>query len=226
VSEDNQTIRFPVAEEFHSIQGEGRWTGTPMHFVRLAGCCVGDPGVLGDFPMLKTGRTAWGCHTYDGRSFVCDTDFNLRKWMEFEEILDDTKESHICLTGGEPLIHGDKILDFIEKAGGHDICVHVETSGTIAMDFPHMNVWLTVSPKHGALGYMISQADEVKLLVDKNFDLSKLPPAVLHHPLVYVQPINEELSVNKANVQRCFDILNANPHWNLSVQLHKFIGVR
>ncbi|MCH2543374.1 MAG: 7-carboxy-7-deazaguanine synthase QueE, partial [Candidatus Atelocyanobacterium sp. ALOHA_A2.5_9] len=34
---------YPIAETFHSIQGEGAWTGVSAFFIRLAGCNVGCP---------------------------------------------------------------------------------------------------------------------------------------------------------------------------------------
>ena len=33
----------PIVETFHSVQGEGFWTGTNAFFIRLAGCDVGCP---------------------------------------------------------------------------------------------------------------------------------------------------------------------------------------
>ncbi|MGK7880776.1 MAG: 7-carboxy-7-deazaguanine synthase QueE, partial [Crocosphaera sp.] len=35
-----QLINYPIVETFHSLQGEGTWTGTNAFFIRLAGCDV------------------------------------------------------------------------------------------------------------------------------------------------------------------------------------------
>ena len=35
------TNELPIMEEFLTIQGEGRYTGTPAYFIRLGGCDVG-----------------------------------------------------------------------------------------------------------------------------------------------------------------------------------------
>ena len=32
---------LPVMEEFFTIQGEGKYSGTPAYFIRLGGCDVG-----------------------------------------------------------------------------------------------------------------------------------------------------------------------------------------
>lgn len=219
---------LPIAEDFHSLQGEGRFVGTPMHFIRLAGCSVGDPPSTGDpanpFPILKTGEQAWKCHTYDGRAFFCDTDFKFNHWGNFAQLLDDTWEEHICLTGGEPLIHMEKLEQFIVEAQQRDIQIHIETSGTILWDMP--NVWISVSPKLDVLDAMINTADEIKILIDEAFDPATLSAEVLHHPLVYVQPINDEMMVRRDNFERCMKLLRMYPGWHLSSQSHKFWGLR
>lgn len=221
---------LPISEDFHSLQGEGRYTGTPMHFIRLAGCSVGEaPKSSAEddltFPILKTGNTAWLCHTYDGRPFWCDTDFKFRHWTNFTNLLDDTWERHICLTGGEPLMHLEKVERFVEEAEERDVKIHIETSGTVGF-FPSASTWVSVSPKRNVIPGMIETADEIKLLVDADFNLATVPPEVRDHPLVYIQPINDELMVSRANFERCMEILRLKPEWNLSVQTHKLLGLQ
>jgi 7-carboxy-7-deazaguanine synthase len=223
------TTQFPIAEDFHSLQGEGQWVGTPMHFIRLAGCSVGKPVAslpVSEIPILKTGEPAWLCHTYDGRPFWCDTDFQRRRWMSFDDLLSDTYEEHICLTGGEPLMHLEKVDRFIELANERNIMIHIETSGTIKALYPFGSIWISVSPKQNALPDMLESADEIKLLVDKNFDLTKIPPEVYRHENVYIQPINDELMVSKSNFDFCMHILKLQPNWKLSIQQHKLLGLR
>lgn len=223
---------LPIAEDFHSLQGEGCWVGTPMHFVRTAGCSVGRSPVLlptpkSLIPMLKTGAQAWECGTYDGRPFWCDTDFGLKEWTNFANLLDDTWEGHICITGGEPLIHQERLVPFAQEAWERGLKLHLETSGTIQLvaDLYHA-LWVSVSPKQGVLPEMLEEADEIKLLVDAEFDLEKVPAGVLQHPLVYVQPVNGEMSLNRQNFQLCMEILRIRPDWHMSVQTHKLVGLR
>lgn len=176
-------------------------------------------------PILKTNAPAWQCHTYDGREFWCDTDFHLKSWDNFAQLLDETWEKHICLTGGEPLMHLEKVKRFIEEANERDIQTHIETSGTIGF-FPSDGTWLSVSPKLNVLDSMIECADEIKLLVDEHFDIATVPLAVRSHELVYIQPINLENDINWMNVTRCKDILRIMSNWHLSIQLHKILKVR
>lgn len=225
---------LPIAEHFHSFQGEGDWTGTPMHFIRTAGCNVGqhpdngevvhEIGVNHHFPILKTGYPAYRCHTFDGRGFWCDTDFHKGIFMSFDSLLDATWEKHICLTGGEPLLHREKITEFVHDAGARGISVHIETSGTVEWLQPVG--WVCVSPKQGFLPTMITRADEVKLLIDPGFILGSVPPEILRHGNVFIQPVNDEMQVNLDNLKLCESLLHQMPNWRLSVQLHKCFGWR
>jgi organic radical activating enzyme len=222
---------LPISEEFHSLQGEGTYAGTPMHFIRLAGCNVGkhpesmtwEIGQDNHFPILKTGKVAYRCHTYDGRGFWCDTDFQKSDPIEIETLLNNTWESHICITGGEPLLHIDKIWDLSDRCTYRNIMLHVESSGTILELIPW---WLTISPKIDYIEAMIDWADEIKLLIDENFQLDLVPKCILNHANVFAQPINDELSLNPANFKLTMEVLRARPDWKCSVQLHKLLGLR
>lgn len=228
----------PLAEHFHSIQGEGYWVGTPMHFLRLAGCSVGryirpneSIDASGSPPILPTGKPAWQCHRWDGQPFWCDTDFNLYEGVDLEVLLEETWEDCICLTGGEPMMHHKILPHLLQEAFNRNKKVHIETSGTIdTWDnvFFQSNVWFTVSPKKECLPDMIETADEIKLLVDGT--TFEIPQLVLYHPLVYVSPINYVDTRFKTHQQpylkECLALLKEHPEWRLSVQLHKYLGMR
>jgi organic radical activating enzyme len=229
--------KFPIAETFHSIQGEGTFVGTPMHFVRLAGCSVGKPASTmlrtsaqgtEAFPILGSGKPAWACQTYDGRNFWCDTDFAKYSEATVEELLNDTWENHICLTGGEPLIHLKQFCrtNFFTKCRNAGKVVHLETSGTIVADLRVFNVWVTVAPKFGFLDEMLELADEIKILVDAKFHPDNLPPVVLQHPNVFLCPVNYLVEVDQTNVERCMFWLKRFPGWKMSFQAHKLLGMR
>jgi 7-carboxy-7-deazaguanine synthase len=231
---------LPVAEIFESIQGEGTYVGTPMLFLRLAGCNVGKPAkalkVEGPFPLLHTGREAMACTTFDGRIFPCDTDYALKEKIHIDDIIHRLMGNgmkHVCVTGGEPFLHSDLLEELFYELSIRDITMHVETSGTI-MPTPIAGLicsgyWVTCAPKLFALSTMIERADELKLLVDEHFDVFKLTPEMLNHHNVFLCPINSvEMGQgqNNDNVKRCLDLLKTFPHWRLSVQLHKFFNWR
>lgn len=242
------TKKYPIAERFTSLQGEGLYTGTLMYFIRFAGCSVGkrmsatitqNLSVSAQDP-LNIYRER--CTTYDGRSFLCDTDFRTKEVMSVDEILQSIPAGvrHICLTGGEPLDQPLTPLFDAMLEMPQEFYIHIETSGTkdIEKAYPAFNeedtgpqeaggwMWLTVSPKKGCLPGMVAMANEVKLLVDDGFDENVLPDGILDHDLVWIQPINEEFQVHDPNVQRCIDLIKKHPNWRMSTQMHKVWKVR
>ena len=134
----------------------------------------------------------------------------------------------ICLTGGEPLNHDlQRLVDRAVEAG---FFIHVETSGTVEFPAWVFNLtprpWITVSPKCRLWAGALGRADEIKLLVDENFSLEQARALVGDHPLVYLQPVNGEHSLNRSNLDRCLSFLPQAPRWRMSTQLHKVWGVR
>jgi organic radical activating enzyme len=146
-------MTYRIAEKFKSPQGEGIYTGTPMAFIRFVGCSVG--------------KTI--CQH-------CDTDFdtmlNWRGGGEFSahELVRWAKPyGHVCLTGGEPF--DQDLQELYELMTKNGVMVHIETSGTKPMpDYFYIGSairrpWICVSPKPGFLEQMITDADEVKVIV-------------------------------------------------------------
>jgi len=232
---------LPIAETFHSLQGEGTYVGTPMHFIRLAGCPVGKKAskdwgekhnALEGHPILSGGATGSMCQTWDGRFFTCDTDFSCHTYKTVDELIGETWEKHICLTGGEPLIHQQSLISsgFFQQAFRKGIQIHIETSGTINLISAlqhNKRVWITVSPKWDCLDSMMMLANEIKFLVDKEWDEEKV--AVMLHPgmeNVFVSPINGEKTINQENVKLALAVLQSHPTWRLSCQLHKLLGLQ
>ena len=77
-----------IAEIFHSVQGEGEFSGTPSVFVRTTGCNL--------------------------RCWFCDTPYTSFKaeglQRDWQDVLQEVLEFdclHVVLTGGEPLLQPD-----------------------------------------------------------------------------------------------------------------------
>lgn len=225
------TLKIPLAEHFHSIMGEGYWSGTPMHFLRFPGCNVGralNPERR-DLPILSTGAPAVECTTYDGRHFWCDTDYARHLELELEVLVRETYEYHVCFTGGEPLIHQNKewFKTLVRVYNDRLTTVHLETSGTIVPALAYD--WITVSPKLHWNALAVRKANQLKLLVDQDFDYAKAEEVIkacTPSCLVYVSPIFDPNELVKENVTTALELLKAHPRWRLSVQVHKWIGVR
>lgn len=116
-----------INEYFESIQGEGRYTGISMLFIRTSGCTR-------------------AC------SF-CDTKYHTNgKTIKNEDVLKiirETKQDIICFTGGEPLLQLEDIQDIQLDIPDKEIKkFHIETNGDL-LDKDEI-VWFDywgVSPK-------------------------------------------------------------------------------
>ena len=98
-----------ITEIFNSIQGEGPFTGIPMHFIRTNRCNL---------------RCRWCDSTYT---------FYGGKEIELDLILKGAVESGmkwVCFTGGEPLLQreAEKLVQLLSDKG---INVLIETGGSI-----------------------------------------------------------------------------------------------
>ena len=133
---------YRVNEIFYSLQGEGRWTGTPAVFVRLAGCNLRCP--------------------------FCDTDFSASSGMDLAAVLREVRRLSascrlVVVTGGEPALQLDEAFVAAFHAGGYRI--HVETNGTRPL--PAGVDWVTLSPKDAwqdGAQVVLERADEVKVV--------------------------------------------------------------
>jgi organic radical activating enzyme len=188
-----------LAEIFYSVQGEGTWTGTPAVFVRLAGCNL-------------------SCA-------FCDTDYALTSLASVDEVVAQVRAvggacPMVILTGGEPLAQrATRTLIDALRADGRRI--HIESNGTIATELPD-DVWLTVSPKERLAPEMARRANEAKLIVDRRVPQEWVAAFPESTP-IFLQPegnkpVNVALAVDAAK--------DAPERLRLSLQTHKFIGVR
>lgn len=188
-----------LAEIFYSLQGEGTWTGTPAVFVRLAGCNL-------------------SC------SF-CDTDYALKFFASVDEVVARVRSEGgdcpmVILTGGEPLAQRESraLIDALRADGRR---VHIESNGTLAAELPD-DIWLTVSPKERLAPAMAQRANEAKLIVDGRVPEEWLA-AFPQTTRVFLQPEGNK----PANVALAVDAAKRDPQrLRLSLQTHKFIGVR
>ena len=215
---------YPIAEIFHSIQGEGQWTGTPMMFVRLAGCNVGKYSSPSD-------TQSW-CTAFDGNRFLCDTDYHLNSKMGEGQLVDLLQgETHVCVSGGEPFLHDlNPLVRAFQQAG---CMVHIETSCTLPFKLVEPNerlIWITGSPKAGYQKELLDHCNEVKLLVNDLTDMDQLKELInslFEGMIIYIQPINYTYSLDSYNMKLAENLVKGNPaRLRLSLQLHKPLGAR
>lgn len=230
---------YPIAETFTSVQGEGVYTGTLMHFIRLAGCNVGKYASEGheleahepDFPLWAEKKHSI-CESILGQRFLCDTNYHTVEHCTSEELMRRAGlVEHICITGGEPFLHD--LEDLIVHVGAERL-VHIETSGTKPIQWiPKLpGTWITCAPKIGFLDENIDRVDEWKFVVSKPADFRGVMSFLREHGIdsekvpVYVQPVNYVESVNTDCINMVLAQLEHYPTLRLSAQLHKYLGVR
>lgn len=204
-----------VLEIFQSIQGEGVWAGAPMTFVRLAGC---------NAPALGLGCVEW-----------CDTAYS---WdlaggdeSSLSAVLGAVREAglpRVCLTGGEPVLHGAEFADLVELLQADGYLVHLETNGTLALPGGARPDWVTVSPKPP--DYTVAPAlggsvDELKIVVTADLDVRVVEGLAAAHPEAAVR-LQPEYSAFEESTSVAVAAVMAHPAWRVSLQLHRLLGLR
>lgn len=236
-------MTYPIAEDFDSIQGEGLFAGTRMHFLRLAGCNVGRaPRTVPNLPahlnadlfQLYPAHTI--CTSAFGQHFLCDTDYLAAEHLTAVELLERVKCERVCITGGEPFLHD--LTDLVWEARRLGKHVHIETSGTrpIPEDIGRL-AHIVCSPKHGLLEETKWFVNEWKFVIGADHpstnealvhDIYKLiaPTHTIDKVQVYVQPINGVDGIDQDALERCLALVQLDGRLRISVQLHKLLRVR
>lgn len=115
--------QLPVSEVFYSIQGEGRFAGHPALFIRLMHCNLG-------CAWCDTAYT-WEKNSIDSSQLLSPDETADMAIQKLPADVDRGKV-HVVLTGGEPMLHQDRLPSLIDalKANGLDF-VEIETNGTL-----------------------------------------------------------------------------------------------
>lgn len=215
-----------VNEIFPTIQGEAFWTGTPSTFIRLQGCPVA-------CPWCDTKHT-WSTGSPNKQISVPEM---LEKvdpaptWAqlthnEIVQISTNLTPRHFVITGGEPCAQNILPLTSELQSLGS---VQIETSGTHNIDV-HPDTWVTVSPKINMPGNLpllldaLDRANEIKMPIQDQNDLDNLLSLLQtlnSTPTVWLQPVSQ----NEESTKLCMDACLQH-QWKLSLQTHKYAGVR
>ncbi len=215
-------MSYAVKEIFYTLQGEGLRAGRPAVFCRFAGCNL------------------WSGRENDRSQAICkfcDTDFVgtdgegggkfedakalahaiAARWPAKKEAKGEGKP-YVVFTGGEPLLQLDDGLTDAVHAHGFEIAI--ETNGTIAA--PTGVDWICVSPKAGA-----------PLVQTRGQELKLVYPQVGAEPERFAQLAFDNLLLQpmwgdqtQANMEAAARYCMAHPRWRLSLQTHKWVGLK
>ncbi len=213
-------MNYAVKEIYYTLQGEGANAGRAAVFCRFAGC------------NLWTGK-----EVDRGKAICqfCDTDFvgtdgiNGGKFASGSELAraianqwpaenaHGSKPFVVC-TGGEPLLQMDQAFVDALHAIGFEIAI--ETNGT---RLPPAGIdWICVSPKAGA-ECLLRSGHELKLIYPQLGAEPELFEELAFRNF-FLQPMDgPDLQSNTdLSIEYCL----RHPRWRLSLQTHKYIGIR
>lgn len=248
-------MKAALVEVFASVQGEGFHTGRFAIFVRLAGCnlsCVFAEGAVCDTPYQIANLKPTVEELFDEIIPPLMNGRDSRAWMDSDYL----QRPMLILTGGEPTRHpAFTQIANLGKSRGFYVAVETNgttwTEGLRSCHWisispkedvdqgspsPHHNKNPqdpTLSPevtsfvkffKCGEYRYVVSGRDD------------PVPPyreAARHYvsPAILSDGSGEEWKTGfpgfvPGAVERCLEIVEDDPRWRLSLQTHKFIGVR
>ena len=195
---------LPVMEDFYTLQGEGFHQGKAAYFIRLGGCDV-------------------GCVWCDVKDSWEAGRHPLRPIPELVSKVKKNPGNIVVITGGEPLMHNlDELTRQLHNAG---LLTHMETSGSSPLSGSWD--WITLSPKKfkAPLPEILPQAHELKIVVFNRSDFAwaeQWGAQVSEDCKLYLQP---EWSRAEQVTPLIIDYIKANPRWQLSLQVHKYINV-
>ena len=171
------------------------------------------------------------------KCYFCDTDFvgtdgtyggKYRTATSLLEQINDVwnlntqkkGDKFVILTGGEPLLQLDKEL--ISELKKNDFFIAVETNGTIKA--PDGIDWLTVSPKPNS-ELIQTTGDELKLVFPHEVQPKDVESLEFTH--FFLSPLTENdqektLKNSELSLAYCLN----NPKWRLTLQYHKYLGIR
>jgi 7-carboxy-7-deazaguanine synthase len=195
---------LPLMEDFYTIQGEGFFQGSAAYFIRLGGCDVG---------------CVW-----------CDVkeswDASAHPLVDVEDIVLKAKNSGsriAVVTGGEPVMYDlSQLTTSLHSAG---LRTHIETSGV----YPVTGTWdwICFSPKKFKAPHdsIFSVANELKVIIYNKSDFAWAEEFAAKMPKsckLYLQP---EWSREKEMLPQIIEYVKANPAWEVSLQIHKYMNI-
>ena len=208
-------MSYSVKEIFYTVQGEGARSGRLAVFLRFAGCNL--------WSGLEKDRAQAICK-------FCDTEFVgtdgagggkfpgadqlaravAAKWPGGER-------RYVVCTGGEPLLQIDQAL--IAALHGQGFEIAIETNGSLLP--PDGIDWICVSPKADA-EQKLTHGVELKLVYPQpGGEPEKYAGQEFRH--FFLQPMDgpKRESHTRQATAYCLE----HPHWRVSLQTHKLLGI-
>ena len=207
---------YSVKEIYYTIQGEGFHSGRPAVFCRFSGCNLwsGREEDRSKAICQFCDTNFWGTDGENGGKYNLDALVSKIKSL----FPSNQQNPFVVCTGGEPALQVDQqLVEGLQKAGFE---VAIETNGTHPI--PTSLDWVCVSPKANT-DIIVDSGDEIKIIIPqagidpKNFE-------TFNFKHFFVQAMESDQWDD--NIRYSIDYVMQNPKWRLSVQTHKYIGIK
>jgi len=201
---------------FSSLQGEGRFQGSPSFFIRLYGCNL-------------------DCVYCDATEAVKGGKF---KDMTVSEIVDEVEKAGIedvCITGGEPLCQKEELNELVSKLQDRRITLETNGSLDIAMNLLGSNsVFCSVDWKTPASGNADFNKNNIEVLkngkgwikfvVSDDEDLRFVAERLkyLDGIEVFISPVFEE---GQTLFKKVSDFVMTHRNVIMQLQMHKILEI-
>jgi 7-carboxy-7-deazaguanine synthase len=210
-----------VSEIFSSIQGEGKFTGYPTTFIRLYKCNL--------------------------KCVYCDTKYASVKGKQrnagidaIVKILNELGNTHVCITGGEPLLQ-DEIYPLIYDLVSRNYIVSIETNGSIPIEKDEYNRSFVYCmdikcPSSRMASFNcyenlrnLKAKDEVKFVISDYTDYLFAKGVLKQYPtfadVIFSPCFDEKGNTNASSLAEWIE-QDKLPNVRLGVQIHKCIGFK
>ena len=207
---------FKVVEIFRTVEGEGRWVGLPVVFIRLEGCNL---------------RCSW-CDTtysYDGKSYTVKNLYDILSQVKQYNL------KRVCITGGEPFMTEN--LDVLVKVLlDEGFFVFIETNGTMwnekFREIKKDNLYITCSPKppfYFVNKNILPYISELKFVVDENLSVNHIIKPefteILKNDIIVLQPESNKPEMVEKALKIQDELLKLGIESRIIPQCHKVLAL-
>lgn len=207
---------FKVVEIFRTVEGEGRWVGLPVVFIRLEGCNL---------------RCSW-CDTtysYDGKSYTVKNLYDILSQVKQYNL------KRVCITGGEPFMTEN--LDVLVKVLlDEGFYVFIETNGTMwnekFREIKKDNLYITCSPKppfYFVNKNILPYISELKFVVDENLSVNHIIKPefteILKNDIIVLQPESNKPEMVEKALKIQDELLKLGIESRIIPQCHKVLAL-
>jgi 7-carboxy-7-deazaguanine synthase len=206
---------YKIKEIYYTIQGEGFHAGRPAVFCRFSGCNLwsGREEDRSKAICQFCDTNFWGTDGENGGKYSADG--LTKKIMSL--LPKNAPSPFIVLTGGEPALQvDDKLIDTFHA---QNMEVAIETNGTKPL--PTGIDWICMSPKAGT-EIVLTKGNEIKIVIPQK-GINPADFEDLDYDHKYVQAMESDTWDD--NIKHAVQYVLEHPHWKLSVQTHKYLGI-